>query len=310
MDPVLKAVLLSWDWRIDVIVVLAVAGTLYCRGWVRLWRRTKAGGRNGRKLVQPWRFGSYLLALFFIALALLSPIAPLGQQLLFMHMIQHLLLIMIAPPLLFLANPLPFLLWGLPDRWRIHAGAGLSRLLHRQSPFRRGLRVATSPGVIWLTWVVAVISWHDPNMYNAALTYEWIHNAEHLTFFGASVIFWWYATGAGPYIHGKKGLLGRITFLIGAVPPNMLVGVVLSFLPEVAYTYYLSVPRLWGIDALTDQRIGGVIMWIPGSMMFLIAALILIARMLGGENQKPRLSEKESWGNEDVVAAPGSKRAS
>ncbi|MCA9966686.1 MAG: cytochrome c oxidase assembly protein [Anaerolineales bacterium] len=311
MDPVLKAVLLSWDWRIEVIVVLALAGTLYSRGWWRLWRRTNAGGRkNGRKLTSRWRFGSYLLGLFFIALALISPIAPLGQQLFFMHMIQHLLLIMIAPPLLFLANPMPFILWGLPDNWRLKVGAGLSRLLHRQSSFRRGLRVATSPGIIWLVWVVSVIGWHDPNMYNAALRYEWVHNLEHLTFFVASMVFWWYATGAGPYIHEQKSLLGRIAFLIGAVPPNMVVGVVLAFLPEVAYTYYLSVPRLWGIDALTDQRIGGIIMWIPGSMMFLIAALVLIARMLGGESKKPRLSEKDNWGNEKIVAAPGIKRPS
>lgn len=307
MSPELRAALSSWDWRIEVIFVLALAGTLYSRGWWRLWRRTQARKRTGRRLAEPWRYAAYMAGIFFCALALLSPIAPLGQQLFFMHMIQHLLLIMIAPPLLFLANPMPFMLWGLPDGLRLRIGRFLSRLLHRQSGFRRGLRSATSPGIIWMVWVVAVIGWHDPNAYNAALQYEWVHNLEHLTFFSASMIFWWHATGAGPHIHKERNLLGRIAFLIAAVPPNMLVGVVLAFVPDVAYTYYLAVPRLFAIDVLTDQKIGGVIMWIPGSMMYIIAALILISRMLGNESAKPRVAREQNWANEDVLAAPGKK---
>src|SRR5690606_15674955 len=138
--------LLSWDWKIEVIVVLALAGTLYSRGWWLLRQRAGAGQRYRRavrsrwRLAVTWRLVAYWAGLFFIALALLSPIDALGQQLFFMHMIQHLLLIMIAPPLLLVANPMPFVLWGLPDGLRRRVGGLFSQALHRDSAFRRGLR--------------------------------------------------------------------------------------------------------------------------------------------------------------------------
>jgi putative membrane protein len=290
MDPVLKAVLLSWDWKVDVIVVLALAGTLYTRGWWLLRRRAHYAGeryrRYGRsrwRLVMRWRLVAYWGGLFFVALALLSPIDALGQQLFLMHMIQHLLLIMFAPPFLLMANPMPFVLWGLPTLWRRKVGQVIGRALHRESALGKGIRRATGPGLVWLIWVISVIGWHDPSLYNAALRQEWVHNLEHLTFFLASMLFWWHVTGAGPRIHKQFGLLGRIGLVIAAVPPNMLTGVVLAFAPDVIYTYYASVPRLWGIDLLADQQLGGLIMWVPGSMMFIVAALVLIFRFLQGE---------------------------
>jgi len=315
MDPVLRAVLLSWNWRLDVILVLALAGTLYTTGWWRLRERTRhsrnryqqrarRSGRGRWPLAVGWRLVAYLLGLVFIGLALLSPVDALGGQLFFMHMIQHLLLIMIAPPLMLIANPLPFVLWGLPATLRRRLGYALSVALHRDSFFRRALRSTTASGAIWLFWVISLVGWHDPTAYNAALRNEFIHDLEHLSFFLASMLFWWHVTGAGPRIHRQHGLIGRIALVIAAVPPNMLVGIVLAFAEEVIYTYYLDVPRLWGIDVLTDQQIGGVIMWVPGSMMYLIAALILISRLLQGEENKPVLPESE-WATEQTLAASG-----
>ena len=314
MDPVLKAILLSWDWKIEVIIVLALAGTLYSRGWWVLRQRSRGDARRYRRTVRsrwrlavPWRLVSYWGGLLFIALALLSPIDALGQQLFFMHMVQHLLLIMIAPPLLLVANPMPFVLWGLPAGWRRKVGGLFSQALHRDSGFRRWLRTLTQPGIVWMAWVIALIGWHDPGMYNAALRYEWVHDVEHLSFFIASMLLWWHLTGAGPRVHKQFGLLGRIGLVMSVVPPNMLTGVVLSFATQGYYSYYESVPRLWGFDVLTDQQLGGVIMWVPGSMMYIIAALILIGRYLSQEDRKPQLPESE-WASEKAVAAPGLKQ--
>ena len=298
MDPTTKAILSSWDWRISVIIVLALAGTFYTRGWWQLRRRQRHG-----RLATGWRLVSYLAGLLIIGLALMSPIDVLAQQLFLMHMTQHLLLIMIAPPLLLITNPMPFMLWGLPASWRLKVGRAIGRLLHRNNPLRRNLRVATSPGIIWLAWVIMVFGWHDPNLYNAALQYEWVHDIEHLTFFSAGMLFWWHTTGAGPRIHKQASLLGRIAFVIGAIPPNMLTGVVLAFATEPIYTYYLAVPRLWGLSVMADQQIGGVIMWVPGSMMYIIAALILLSRLLDNEDNKPVLPEK-AWGSDEAVVAP------
>jgi cytochrome c oxidase assembly factor CtaG len=311
MDPILKAILLSWDWKIEVIIVLALAGTLFSRGWWQLRQRAARQGRRYKRSVRSrwrlavtWRLVAYWSGLISVALALLSPIDALGQQLFFMHMVQHLLLIMIAPPLLLVANPMPFVLWGLPNGLRRRVGGLFSQALHRESGFRRWLRIVTQPGIIWMAWVISLIGWHDPGMYNAALRYEWVHNVEHLSFFIASMLLWWHLTGAGPRVHKQFGLLGRIGLVISVVPPNMLTGVVLAFAEKGYYSYYEAVPRLWGLTVLTDQQLGGVIMWVPGSMMYIVAALILIGRFLSQEDRKPPLPEAV-WASEKVAAAPG-----
>ena len=305
MDPVTKALLTSWDWRPEVILILFTVGGLYTIGWWRL--RQRARGRTSNWWAGAlWRPISYVAGLLFIGLALLSPLDVMGSVLFSMHMIQHLLLIMIAPPLLLLANPMPYILWGLPTAVRRKVGRAISRLLHRQSTFRRGLQRATTPGIVWLIWFISILMWHDPNLYNAALRYEWVHDLEHLTFFMGGMLFWWHVTGAGPRIHKQFGLFGRIAFTLSAIPPNMLTGIVIAFASQVIYTYYLDVPRVLGLSALDDQRLGGLIMWVPGSMMYLIAGLILIARMLQQEDDKPPLPESE-WGTEQSLRAPGMK---
>lgn len=313
MDPATQAILLSWDWKIEVIIVLALAGTLYLRGWWQLRRRARGHERYTGYRRAPWRLTAawrpvaYSSGLLIIALALLSPIDALGQQLFFMHMVQHLLLIMIAPPLLLVANPMPFLLWGLPGRWRLRVGSVLGRGLHRDASVRRALRTATNPGVVWLIWVIVLIGWHDPNMYNAALENEWIHDLEHITFFLASMLFWWHVTGAGPRIHKQFGLIGRTALVVSAIPPNMLTGLVLALATTVIYSYYTAVPRLWGMSALADQQIGGFIMWVPGSMMYIVAALVLIYRILDREDRKPIMPEAK-WGSKEAIAAPEMKK--
>lgn len=305
MDPVTKAVLLSWNWRWDVTLVLVIMGALYVAGWIRLRKRTRRSRiRNRGQLVTWWRLIAYISGLILAGVALMSPIDVLGQQLFFMHMIQHLLLIMIAPPLLMIANPMPFLLWGLPTTWRRKTGRVLSHILHRESKFRHLFIKLTGPGIIFMFWIISVIGWHDPTLYNAALQYEFIHDIEHLFFFAAGMLFWWIVTGAGPHLHKQFGIVARIIFVLAAVPPNMFLGIILAFASETVYSYYDGVPRLWGIDPVTDQTIGGVIMWIPGSMMYIIAALILLTRLVDEESHKPPL-DVGVWGSDEALAAPG-----
>lgn len=312
MDPVLRAILMSWNWRLEIILVLALAGTLYSRGWWQLRKRTHHRHQT-RRVGQPWpltarwRLVSYLAGLIIMAVALMSPIDVMGGQLFFMHMIQHLLLIMIAPPLLLIANPLAVVLWGLPNGARRRIGGGISTALHRESRFRRALRAVTAPGIVWLMWVIVIVGWHDPNLYNWALRSDFVHDLEHLSFFLVSMAYWWHVTGAGPRIHKQFGLLGRIVFVLAAIPPNMLTGVVLAFAESPIYSYYLDVPRIWNISVMTDQRISGVVMWIPGSMMYIIAALVLISQLLSREERKPNLPEK-AWASEDALLAPGLKK--
>ena len=219
----------------------------------------------------------------------MSPIDVLGGQLFFMHMIQHLLLIMIAPALLLIANPMAVTLWGMPRTVRQPVGKGLSFVLNSDSKYRGWIRSATAPGIVWLLWVIVVVGWHDPQMYNWALENEAVHDLEHITFFVVSMLYWWLVIGAGPRIHKQFSISGRIAFVILAIPPNMLTGMVIAFTPTPQYTYYLNVPRIWNVSVMADQTWSGVIMWVPGSMMYIIAALVLIAQLLSEEDRKPQL---------------------
>lgn len=306
MSPSLSALLRSWDLRAEIIVALAIAGITYSLGWKRLRdarssQKSRARhNRLDRFLAAPWRLVSYLSGISLLTLALLSPIDVLGGHLFFMHMIQHLLLIMIIPPLLLIANPLPFILWGLPVQARI----SMSRWLSKGASFRKTLRILTRPGRVWILCVTLLIGWHDPSAYNAALRSEIMHDLEHATFFGSAMLFWWHVTGAGPRIHGRFTNKMRIGYLIAMLPPNMLAGVTIAFATQPLYNYYVSVPRLWGMTVMQDQMLGGLIMWIPGSMMYIIALLVIILGLLS-ENKKRVSLSNSAWTSEHAATLPG-----
>lgn len=306
MDPILQAALTSWDWRPEVFVTLLFLGILFVVGWSRL-RSISGSPRNWRALGARWRPMSYIAGLLVIGFALMSPLDVLVQQLFFMHMIQHLLLIMIAPVLLLLPNPMPYLLWGLPQRGRLAAGRALNNVIHKQSAVGQFLRKVTGPAAVWFIMILFIVGWHDPAMYNAALRSEFVHDLEHLTMFVAGMLFWWTVTGAGPRLHKNLSRPAKIAFVIAAIPPNMALGAALAFSQQPIYSYYSDMPRLWGISVLDDQRLSGIIMWIPGSMMYFMAALALIFMILSGEGRKPAPADKP-WMTEENLVAPGMGR--
>ena len=286
MDPVLRATLTSWDLRIEVILVLALAGAIFYSGWRRLRARTLTHKRH-----TPWQVGAawrpvlYLGSLVLLGITLMSPIDVLSAQLFTMHMVQHIFLVMIVPPLLLLTNPFPIMLWGLPRNARLSAG----HLFSGESRFRYYLARLTGPGIVWFAFVIVYWGWHDPNAYTLALENALIHDLEHLTFFAVSMLFWWHVTAAAPHIHKRLPPFGRFVYVLAAIPPNMLAGVAIAFARGPIYSYYEAMPRLWGLSVMEDQQIAGVLMWVPGSMMYMIAALVLVGRYLQEEEKKPPL---------------------
>ncbi len=287
MDPLTGALLRSWEPRADVILILLLGALLYTRGWRRL-------RRLGHSRATGWRLVGYLIGLVVVAVALMSPIDVLSQQLFLMHMVQHLLLMMVAPPLIWLAEPFPLVVWGMPATVR----PLVVRLVSQKAGLRRFIRASAGPGIIWFLYLFILIGWHDAGAYNAALRLDWVHDLEHLSFFLLAMLYWWRLTGAAPVLTRRLGPLPRIALAIAAVPPNAILGAVIAFSTDVIYTYYLAVPRLFGLSALEDQQLGGLIMWVPGSMMYIVAALILIFRFLqqggaaaaAGPRTKPALA--------------------
>ncbi|MFK7801336.1 MAG: cytochrome c oxidase assembly protein [Anaerolineae bacterium] len=301
MNEVTRRLLLSYEWRPVFIFVLVGLAVLYTIGWTRLRKRSK-----NQNLVPVWKLVAYIFAIVTLMLALLSFIDILGASLFYFHMIQHLMLTSIAGPLIMLADPMPITLWGLPPNLRKKVGRGISRIIHKDSPWREPLKKATSPGVSFVIMVVLLWGWHDPNLYNLALRSSFWHDFEHISFFYSSIIFWWHVTGAGPRIRPIMSRPKRIIYLFGGVPSTFVPGVVIAFAGNVLYTYYLTAPPApapFFMTVANDQIIGGIIMWVPGSMMFFIGALVLIGRWLQ-DQEKTSKREKEKWMRENTASSP------
>lgn len=278
MDEITRQVIRSWEWRPAVIIPLSLFLILFTTGWQRLRRLPRQAGRSRPQLAAGWRLAAYWLGVGCIALALLSPLDILASQLFFMHMIQHMFLLMLAPPLIWLSDPMPILVWGLPASWRPAAGR---YLFQQASPVRTGLRQATSPAASWFLFFSFLWGWHSPDAYNLTLRNDLVHDLEHLTFFLPAMLVWWHIVGSSPRWHKRLSYLGRVAFALACVPVNMILGVAIALATSPIYTHYTTVPRLWNISVLTDQQISGVVMWIPGSMMFVLAAIVLVGRWLG-----------------------------
>ena len=266
-----SALFLHWQFRPDVVALLAVFAAAYTVGWLRLRRR--AGSEAGRRRMAR-RLAAYWGGIGALALALLSGVNTLGEQLFWMHMIQHLLLVMVAVPLLWLGNPFPFVLWGLPYGRKV---GGM--LFARNSLFRRALAALSRPGVAWFLFAANLWGWHDPQLYSAAQGREWAHYLQHLLFFATAMLLWWNVIGAAPHLRGSPPLLLRCALLVGAAVANMIPGVLIAMADQPLYSYYVGLGGSWGFSALDDQRLAGLIMWIPGTMMYLLGVLAVIAAL-------------------------------
>jgi cytochrome c oxidase assembly factor CtaG len=268
-----QRVLTDWHWRWDVGFVLFFFATLYILGWLRL---RKIGGEA--KLNQ---LIFYAVALGVIGCALLSPIDDLASYLLIAHMVQHELLMMLAAPLILLANPVPVLLWGLRGSSRSQVG----NLLTRHSVVRQVRDFLSRMPVAWSLYVVNLWAWHHPVLYQAALRELWIHDIEHILFFLTALIFWWPiirpVSRPAPIQDGV-----RILYLFFAATQDTILSGWIALSREVLYPHYETALRLWDLTPREDQIGGGILMFAVGSTTYLIAILVLVNALLGEGRHK------------------------
>ena len=269
--------LTAWSWDPAILLSIAVATLLYARGWRHLWRRRHL---VGPRVVgpEPWRAVCFGAGLLTLVAALESPIGTYDQELFFLHMTEHLLLTMVAAPLLLLGAPLVPMLWGLPRQERHGAG----RLLRPHGVLRQLGDALTNPYVALPVFLVTFSAWHIPALYDAAQGQTLIHYAEHVLFFATALLFWW------PVIHPNGGTrkLSRVAAILYFTPPmfvGTLIGALLTFASHPLYATYSAAPRLTSLSAADDQQIAGLIMWIPGGMVYVVAVLWLLARALQDE---------------------------
>ncbi len=266
----LLAILTSWSWEPNVLSGLAVAAGLYALGCLRLRSRGQ-----GRAAPQTWRVWCYAAGLAALGLALLSPIDVFGSLFLFVHMVQHLLLMIVVPVLLWLGAPLLPVLWALPRALRRAVGG----LVAPGGPLHAVFHLLTNPWLSALLYLIVIGTWHLPPLYNAAQgDGNPVHDLEHLMFLGAGLLYWW------PVVHpsgGRRRLSGggAVLYILAGASEGGLIGGALSFSDRVIYTAYLHVPRLWGLSALTDQQIGGIVMWLGGGLLNVGLAFALFVKM-------------------------------
>ncbi|MCU1281510.1 MAG: 4Fe-4S ferredoxin, iron-sulfur binding domain protein, partial [bacterium] len=258
MSPVARAILASWSLRPGLLVGVLAVALVYARGWRRL-------------RLPPARLYAFFGGLGALALAIASPIDALARFLLSVHMVQHLLLLAVAPPLLWLGAPTRVLWRGLPRALMREAVAPFlasPSLLRLERALDRPL-----VGVAALT--AATWGWHVPAAYELALRAPQWHQLEHASFLGAALLFWRPVVASA-----RRPRWGIVPCLLLADMQNTALSALLVFSDRVLYASYATAPRLFGVSALDDQIMAGVIMWVPGSLVFLGPALVLSIRWL------------------------------
>ncbi len=259
------------DWNWDPTIAIGLGLTALGSLWV--------ARRFPPRRWQPVFFVSGMLSL---VVALFSPIDAGSEYLFTIHMAQHMLLLLVAPPLLALSVP-PALLGRL---YQIPRVAGM-------------LHAVWAPLPAFVVFNGVLLFWHLPFAYDATLAAGWVHAVEHLSFLGAGMIFWGVIVSPVPKLVRASYAL-RLGLVIAANLVNFLVGFALAFAGQPFYRHYTEVPRLWGLSPLDDLRLGGAVMWVMGQMMYAIPVLILLSVFLRRE---------DTTRSHPRVAATGTDRA-
>jgi putative membrane protein len=270
------SILSGWDFPPSIVLPLMVWGILYALGVIRMSRTSPAKWRRIIAFASGW---------VTLAVALLSPLHAASERMLSAHMGQHMLLILVAAPLIVASHPFAPCLWVLPPQMRRATAIWIGQ-------FRFIWRAVTIPLVAFALHNGALLFWHLSGPYDLAAESELIHAVQHVCFFATAILFWWgIAFRFGSRQAGSALIYVALTSVItGAI------GMVLTFAPHPLYAWY-SVPETPGLSPLEDQQLAGLIMWIPGGLGYLLAALGLAARWLAESERRTvrRESIPDAW---------------
>ncbi len=264
---------MAWGhWSIDPsLAYVAVAAGLYV-----------LGGRRGHSSSpeQPLRALAFFAGLLTIVIALGSPIDAYADKLFWVHMVQHILLLTVAPPLILLGRPWPRMWRALPFAVRVRMGRSIAR-----SSWAAPLRALSKPTAAWLLFNATIVCWHIPAAYEATLNSGAVHNLEHAMFFFFGLVFWARVINPGP-LRPRLVWPARIAYVVGAMVVGWVLAIALVVVPHPLYGHYATLAaRPGGISALTDQQIAGGVMWVPGSVAYTITLLIGFYRWLEADSR-------------------------
>ena len=290
--PTFPGVLLAWRFDPLTLVPLLATGALY------LWAVGRVNRAHPDNPHPPYRSALFVGGLAAIGLALASPIEAYEGSLFSVHMVQHMLLELVAAPLLLAGAPITLAL-------RVSRPPMRRRLLWvLHSPL---VRVLSFPVLAWALFAAVNWGWHFSTLYDQALENQALHYFQHATFLGAALLFWWPAIGADPSPWRLPHPV-RLFYLFLALPQNSFLGVALLNTGVVLYPHYVTNVRDWGPTPLDDQHLGGLIMWTVGDIAFLAAmAIVVVVWVRHEERRTARLdarlaAEREARGDEPWTA--------
>ena len=257
----------AWSFPVLPFIVLATMLVLYLAGW-------NAARRTRPSQLPPWRAACFIAGIVSLWIAIASPIDALDDYLLSAHMIQHFILMSIAPPLIVLGAPTVPLLRGVPRVARVSL-----RPLFRARWVHRVSRFVLHPVSAWLLMNIAYLGWHVPAAFEFTFRSEAIHQFEHACFFLTSVAFWWVVLAPWP----ARRVWPRwavIPYLLSADALNTILSAALTFAGRVLYPTYTQAERVTWLTPLQDQVAAGAEMWVLNSVVFLVPAAALTFRLL------------------------------
>ncbi|HKU79916.1 MAG TPA: cytochrome c oxidase assembly protein [Rhodanobacteraceae bacterium] len=250
----MSQILMDWSFEPWLLACVAAAAVPYALGMHRM------GAQRG-VILGRWRAASFFGGLFVLLLALVSPLDAVADDLFSAHMFQHMLLLLVIPPLLVYGRPVITWLWAFDLDARRSVVRGWKR-----TGLDATFRGLMHPLVVWVLLTMALCFWHLPGPYDAAVRNEWLHDLEHLSFLVVSLQFW--TLVIEPY--GQRRALGygaTVVFVVSAGFVMGMIGAVLTFAPAPLYGAYLHATQAYGLTPLDDQQLAGIIMWIPSNLV-------------------------------------------
>jgi putative membrane protein len=259
----------SWTFEPFLLATLVAAALVHRRGRARLGRRI-AGPREKRRAV------AFYGGLVVMAAALMSPLDALASTLFSGHMTQHLLLMVVAAPLLVYARPTAALVAGLPEGGRnLMRRSGL-RGPNAQSRLRGTAHALARPVVVWIIGALALWAWHMPSLYEAAVAHEPVHVLEHASFLAAALLFWSVVFASGTRRGVPRPIAIVLVFASGV--QSSALGAVLLFASTPLYSVHAEGARVWDVSPLSDQQLAGALMWSPPALLYIVVMGWLLVR--------------------------------
>lgn len=259
---------LAWNAEPEAVTCLATAFVWYGLGVWRASQETEIG-----RVLSRARVAAYLAGLVVLAVALLSPVDTIGDELFWLHMVQHLLLTLVAPPLLVASRPAVFFLWAFPPRLRHR----LARIWNRAG-LGAAVRGLHAPAAVWILFTGVFLAWHLPGPFQFALDHEAVHEAEHLSFFVTALLFW--SVVIAPSRRGRLSHGARLLFLLTNGVLTGFPGALMVLAPNVLYPIQALRSPEWGLTGLEDQQIAGAVMWVVGGFLYLAVGSWLFVQWL------------------------------